>query len=168
MKQIIIQQATPAHVATVHAITQEAFTQYAADLNLPQAVAALSETEADVLRDIQKKTVLIAYLGDTPAGVVRLQFYNGFTYITRFGVRLMAQGCGIGHALIRAAQTASHEMGMKALLLHTSTGIGDLMHFYYGQGFLIHSTTSDRGYIRALMVKELCKDSAANYDCLLG
>jgi len=30
----------------------------------------------------------------------------------------------------------------------------DLIRFYYGRGFYIESTTNDRGYIRALMVKE--------------
>jgi hypothetical protein len=29
------------------------------------------------------------------------------------------------------------------------------IRFYYGMGFYIHSTSTDRGYIRALLCKEL-------------
>ena len=38
----------------------------------------------------------------------------------------------------------------------------DLIRFYYGHGYFIHSTDESRGYIRALLVHEL--EMPGNYD----
>ena len=38
----------------------------------------------------------------------------------------------------------------------------DLIRFYYGHGYFIHSTENTRGYIRALLVHEL--EMPGNYD----
>jgi len=43
-----------------------------------------------------------------------------------------------------------------------------LVRFYYGQGFFVHSTTTDRGYIRALMVLELNGETDIDYAKYLG
>ena len=44
--------------------------------------------------------------------------------------------------------------GVKRLSLHTGSKISSLIRFYYGRGFFIESTDTDRGYVRALLVKE--------------
>ncbi|MDP4272362.1 MAG: GNAT family N-acetyltransferase, partial [Bacteroidota bacterium] len=44
--------------------------------------------------------------------------------------------------------------GIKRLSLHTASKYHDLVRFYYGRGFYVDSTSRDRGYVRALMVKE--------------
>jgi hypothetical protein len=44
--------------------------------------------------------------------------------------------------------------GVKKVSLHTASKYKDLVRFYYGRGFYIDSTTKDRGYVRALLVKE--------------
>jgi len=46
------------------------------------------------------------------------------------------------------------EKGIKCLKLHTASKNRDLVRFYYGRGFYIDSTSKEKGYIRALMVKE--------------
>lgn len=44
--------------------------------------------------------------------------------------------------------------GVKKVYLHAASKYKDLIRFYYGRGFYIDSTTKDRGYVRALLVKE--------------
>ena len=46
------------------------------------------------------------------------------------------------------------EKGIKRLELHTAAKYFDLVRFYYGRGFYISEVNEDRGYKRALMVKE--------------
>lgn len=167
-KKIAIKKAVPEDAGVVYDITQEAFKKYAQDLELPQAVDALRDTEADILRDIREKTVLIACLDGQPAGAVRFDVIGDVARITRFGVKLMAQGRGVGSALIGAVETMCREMGLTAILLHTSARMFPLVRFYYGQGFFIHSTTTDRGYIRALMVLELNGEIDVDYAKYLG
>ncbi|UKI36392.1 MAG: hypothetical protein L6V93_21240 [Clostridiales bacterium] len=45
-------------------------------------------------------------------------------------------------------------LGVKKLYLHTGSKISSLVTFYYGRGFYVESTSTDRGYIRAQMCKE--------------
>lgn len=163
MKHLSIREAVPADADIVMDITQEAFRKYASGIELPHMVAALHETKEDVLRDIAEKTVLLCSVDDEPAGVVRFQVFDGFAHLTRFGVRLMAQGCGVGRALIQEVEKRCRALGLKAILLHTSSRLFSLVRFYYGQGFFIHSTTTDRGYVRALMVLELEEDNGLDY-----
>ena len=49
------------------------------------------------------------------------------------------------------------EKGVKRLELHTAAKYFDLVRFYYGRKFYIESISEDRGYKRALMVKEYNK-----------
>ena len=46
------------------------------------------------------------------------------------------------------------DMGIKKIYLHTGSKVASLVKFYYGRGFYIDSTTKDKGYVRALLVKE--------------
>jgi hypothetical protein len=39
--------------------------------------------------------------------------------------------------------------------LHAASANADLIRFYYGRGFHIDSTSKERGYTRALLVKKL-------------
>ncbi len=75
-------------------------------------------------------------------------------YMSRFGVKLQYHNIGIGKALINLVDKVLIARGVARVCLHTASKYGDLVRFYYGRGFHIDSTTRDRGYIRALMVKE--------------
>ena len=156
MRNIQIRPATAEDVKNIQSITLEAFNKYALDLGMPEKVTALYETEADILSDIENKHVLVGFLDGEMMGSIRFDVITPeLAYISRFGVRLIGQGCGMGRALMSAVADACRAMGVKAIALHTSSRMSSLVRFYYGQGYYVHSTLTGKGYIRALMVKDL-------------
>ncbi|MHB1315450.1 MAG: GNAT family N-acetyltransferase [Christensenellales bacterium] len=162
--KIIVRKAVPNDVEAICDITLEAFTKYAYDLGQKDKIAALQETVETVASDIKTKNVFIGLLDQTPMGSIRFEVIGGIAYISRFGVKLMAQGCGLGRSLIREVEACCRAMpGVEAIALHTSSRMASLMRFYYGQGFFVHSTTTERGYIRALMVRELTVPCDVDY-----
>jgi GNAT superfamily N-acetyltransferase len=162
VKHIEVRKAVREDVRAVSEITAEAFHKYALDLGMPQLVGALRETPKDVLHDITHKRVYLGLLGDEPVGSIRFEVLGGsLAYISRFGVKLIAQGCGMGRALIKVVEEKSRHLGLKAIALHTSSRMASLVRFYYGNGFYIHSTSTEKGYIRALLVRELTDDAGS-------
>jgi len=75
-------------------------------------------------------------------------------YLTRFGVRSGFGNMGIGKSLMSLVDKLMIEKGVEQLKLHTASTYKELIRFYYGRGFYIDSTSKDRGYIRALLVKK--------------
>ncbi len=154
--ELFIKKAEEHEISLIHEITQEAFTKYAKDLGMPNVVSALNETYEDIKADMTENTILIAYLKGEAVGSIRYKMLpENIVYITRFGVRTKAQNCGVGRALIEATEKQAIKKGANMLTLHTASKMMPLIRFYYGLGFYIHSTTTDRGYIRALLCKEL-------------
>lgn len=163
-REIVIRKATPADVLSIQDITQEAFDKYARDLGQPDKVVALREKPEDILNDLQSKTVFIAFMDAEPAGSIRYELLpSGIAYISRFGVKLIAQSCGLGRKLIHAIAQDCEQRGIEAIALHTSSRMASLARFYYGQGFYIHSTDLSRGYVRALFARPL-SERAADFD----
>ena len=159
----IVRRAVEADIPAIWEITQEAFLKYAYDLGSRGKVKALAETQQDILLDMQQKTVLMGTVEGVPMGSIRFEVIGGVAYISRFGVKLMAQGRGMGRALIAEVERLCRARGdVAAIALHTSSRMSSLMRFYYGQGFFVHSTSADRGYIRALLIREL-KEGGADY-----
>ena len=154
---LVIKKASEQDVFAIHDIVQQAFEAYARELGLPDKVSALNETPHIILEEMRKKTIFIALLDGQPVGTIRLEVLppGKVGYISRFGVRPHVQNCGVGKALMRAVEQEARELGLCALTLHTASKMTSLVRFYYGMGFYIHSTSTDRGYIRALMCKEL-------------
>lgn len=157
-----IRVAFPEDADAIHQITQEAFSKYSHDLGTEGPVAALKETREDILRDMAQKMVLIGIVNNEPVGSVRFEVFDDLAYISRFGVRPSVQKTGIGGMLISKVEELCREMGIKAIALHTSSRMYGLIRFYYGHGYFIHSTATDRGYIRALLVHEL--EGPTGYD----
>lgn len=155
--ELTIKKASEQDIFAVHQIVQEAFEKYARDLGLPEKVAALKETPHTIKEEMHKKTIFIAYLDQQPVGTIRFEVLppGKIGYISRFGVRPHVQNCGVGKALICAVEQEAKEIGVSALTLHTASEMTSSIRFYYGMGFYIHSTSTDRGYIRALLCKEL-------------
>lgn len=150
-----IRRADSRDAEAIHVIMQEAFKKYMMDTGLEGTMEALRETVEDIRKDIETKEVFIALIDDIPAGTVRVElFQDGTAYISRFGVRLEYHNIGIGKALMNLVDKLLISRGVKKVFLHTASKYKDLVRFYYGRGFYIDSTTRDRGYIRALMVKE--------------
>ena len=155
-RKIVIRSATEEDIPAIREITLEAFHKYARDLGMPEKVKALGEKDADILHDLTHKNVLIGTLNGEKMGSIRFEILpGGIAYISRFGVKLIAQSCGMGRALMGAVEQRCREMGIKAICLHTSSRMSSLVRFYYGQGYYVHSTTTDKGYIRAMLVREL-------------
>lgn len=136
-------------------ITKEAFEKYAFDLGLRNNVKALQDTLLDVERDIETKHVFIATLAGETVGTIRYSDLAGTAYISRFGVVLKAQSCGVGGALVRTVKELAKADGYSVVSLHTCAKMSSLIRFYYGQGFYIRTTNTDRGYVRALLLHEL-------------
>lgn len=151
----IIRKAVKEDASAIQDIMREAFTKYMSDTGLSGTMEALEESPADIERDIDFKEVYIAVIDDVAVGTVRLQFLqDGTAYISRFGVKLQYHNIGIGKALMNLMDKMLKARGTKKVSLHTASKYRDLVRFYYGRGFYIDSTTRDRGYVRALMVKE--------------
>jgi predicted N-acetyltransferase YhbS len=167
MMKLVIRKAGPEDIPAIHQITREAFIKYASDLGLPQAISALTETEEIIRQEMSHKTILIAMLDGMPVGSVRYEIIEGkVAYVSRFGVRLDIQKNGVGRALMEAVEDNVREQGVSMIVLHTATKLSAQVRFYYGMGFYVHSTTTDRGYIRGLFCKELAKSDMSLLSCV--
>jgi ribosomal protein S18 acetylase RimI-like enzyme len=115
----------------------------------------LTESIEEIEADILEKEVYIAIIDNNPVGSIRIKFLPDNTaYISRFGVMLDYHNIGIGKSLINLVDKILKSKSVKKVSLHTASKYRDLVRFYYGRGFYIESTSTDRGYIRALLVKE--------------
>lgn len=109
----------------------------------------------DIKRDIETKEVFIAFIDNIPVGTIRVQILPDNTaYISRFGVRLQYHNVGIGKAMMNLVDKLLTAKRIKRVSLHTASKYAELMRFYYGRGFYVDSTSKERGYIRALLVKD--------------
>ncbi len=141
-------------VPYISAITREAFTKYK-DMCGSEHLDALSETEADIRRDIDTKLVLVALSDGEHVGSVRVEIKPDKTaYLTRFGVKIDNQNNGIGKSIMNLVDRIMRKKGVKRISLHTGSKVTPLIRFYYGRGFYINSTDSSRGYLRAELVKD--------------
>ncbi|HCS74225.1 MAG TPA: N-acetyltransferase [Clostridiales bacterium] len=166
---LIIRKAGQEDIPAIHQITQEAFEKYAADLGLPETVSALKENEETILHELDKKTILIAILDGVPVGSVRYEIQpDRSAYISRFGVKLDIQKSGVGRALIKAVEEDLRKQSIEMVTLHTATKMTAQIRFYYGLGFYVHSTATDKGYIRGLLCKELTQTECTGSWVALG
>jgi ribosomal protein S18 acetylase RimI-like enzyme len=151
----IIRKATIEDSPAISVIMQVAFKKYMQDTGLTGTMDALTESIEKIEADILKKEVYIALIDGNPVGTVRIEIFPDKTaYISRFGVMLDYHNIGIGKSLMNLADKILKSQGIKKVSLHTASKYRDLIRFYYGRGFYIESTSTDRGYIRALLIKE--------------
>jgi ribosomal protein S18 acetylase RimI-like enzyme len=151
----IIRKAVIDDAAAIKSIMEDSFHKYMLNTGITHQVDALSETLDDIVKDIKTKEVFIAFMDDIPVGAARVGILNGNTaYISRFGVRSEYHNIGIGKALMNLIDKYLISRKINSVSLHTASKYSELVRFYYGRGFYIASTCDDRGYIRALMVKD--------------
>ena len=151
----IIRKAVSDDAPSIQEIMQEAFRKYMQDTGVTGTMEALEESISDIVRDIESREVYIALIDNIAVGSVRIKILPDNTaYISRFGVKLEYHNIGIGKALMNLVDKILTARGISRVSLHTASNYKDLVRFYYGRGFFIDSTTKDRGYIRALMVKD--------------
>lgn len=136
-------------------ITHEGFLKYR-EMSGANHVDALDETERDVKNDIDTKIVLLATQDGAPVGTLRVSINadEGTAYLSRFAVTADNRNNGIGKSMMNLVDRIMMKKGVKRLSLHTGSKITPLIRFYYGRGFYIESTDFERGYVRALLVKE--------------
>jgi len=151
----IIRKAQLEDAEEIQKITKEAFKKYMMDAGLTGTMEALEESLDDIIKDIENKEVFIAIIDNIPVGTIRLEILPDNTaYISRFGVRLDYHNIGIGKAMMNLIDKLLVSKGIKRASLHTASKYKALMRFYYGRGFYVYSTTKDKGYVRALLVKD--------------
>ncbi len=152
--RVDVELASAHHAEAIGEITKEAFAKYAASTGLT-SLDALKETVEDIEKDIQEKTVLVALYHGEVVGSLRLEFKEDYAYLTRFGVTIKYHNLGIGKSLLMATDSVVLERGFNQIKLHTAARCTENIVFYYKCGFYVHSTSNERGYIRALMIKEI-------------
>ncbi|TYQ15234.1 UNVERIFIED_CONTAM: putative N-acetyltransferase YhbS [Acetivibrio alkalicellulosi] len=151
----VIRKATECDASAIHCITKEAFQKYIKDTGLNISLEPVEESLEDVIKDIQTKNVFIGIIDSIPVGSIRISIENeGNAYISRFGVSPKYHNIGIGKAFINVVDKLLLSKNIKRVYLHTASKYKELITFYYNSGFYIHSTSEERGYIRALLVKE--------------
>ena len=148
-----VRRAADDDAGDIAKITHSAFLKYIQLAGL-STTAALSETTADVQNDIKNKLVLAAFLDDETVGCVRVEIKGDTAYLSRFAVSNEYQNLGIGKSLINMVDVEMRAAGVKRLSLHTASKVASLVRFYYSRGFFVESTSFDKGYVRALLVKE--------------
>lgn len=149
----IIRRAEEADASSVFAILQSGFQEYAG-ITGQQKLEALSETVEDIRKEIASKAVYIAAIDDRIVGTVRLDIHQEEAYLSRFAVDHNSRNIGIGKALMNVVDKYLSGRGVKKVSLHTASRHHALMCFYYGRGFFVEAIETDRGYLRARLVKE--------------
>ena len=124
------------------------------DTGLKGSMEALEETEAQIKLAIKNTEVFIAHVNNVPVGTIRFEIDGDEAHISRFGVRLDYHNIGIGKSLMNLVDAEMTALGIKRAYLYSASAYTDLIRFYYSRGFYIESTSTDRGYIRAKLVKE--------------
>ena len=148
-----IRHATVAEIPAIQEITRKSFQKYIKSAGL-EDIEALNETYEDIEFDLEDKLVFVAFVNDVPVGSVRIKINDDKTaYLSRFGVHNIHQNQGIGKNIMNIVDKIMEEKGIKRLELHTASKYFELVRFYYGRKFYIESTSTDRGYLRALLVK---------------
>lgn len=147
-----VRRAEKTDIADIAKITHEAFLKYAELAGL-DTIEALTETYDDIESDIKNKLVLVAFIDGKVVGSVRVAVNGDEGYLYRFGVSLDRQNLGIGKSLMNMVDIEMESLGVKTLSLHTGAKIASLVKFYYSRGFYIDSTSKDKGYVRALLIK---------------
>lgn len=151
----IIRKAVPEDAPAIRGIMQEAFKKYKEDTGITGSMEALEESCDSIVSDIKSNEVYIALIDNITVGSVRVRILPDNTaYISRFGVSPGYRNIGVGKLIMSLVDKLLIERGIKKATLHTASKYRDLVRFYYDRGFYIDSTTKDRGYVRALMVKD--------------
>lgn len=149
----IIRRAIETDAPSVFSILQSSFHEYA-DITGQTRLEALAETVDDISREIAGKAVYIAVIDYKIVGTVRLDIHDDKAYLSRFAVDSDSRNIGIGKALMNVVDKFLISKGVKQVTLHTASRHNALMRFYYGRGFFIEAIETDRGYLRARLVKE--------------
>lgn len=151
-----IRQAVKSDAESILRVTHAAFTLYKDDLHSTYTVPGLVETVEDVQADVNRHAVYVAVCDGAIVGSIRVKFLTPeLAYVYRFGVSPDINNTGVGSELLEKVIGVCRARGCKAIALHTNSRYYKLARYYYGKQFFVHSTSTTKGYIRALFIKEL-------------
>lgn len=153
---ISIRQAVVEDAPAIRDIMKNAFNKYVKDAGISFIPCALTESIEDICNDILNNLVYIAFFNGEPAGSLRLviNHEDKTAYLKRFGVKSEFNNMGIGKSLMSFVDSVMVSNNVNKLYLHTALNHSYLVKFYCGRGFFIESVSAEKGYDRALMVKE--------------
>ena len=149
----MIRRASVGDAPAVYAILQSAFKEYAKITGLDK-LEALFETVDDIRGEIESKAVHVALIDGCIVGTLRLDIHGDQAYLSRFAVDNHNRNIGVGKSLMHVADKYLRHKGVKKVTLHTDSRHGALVRFYYSRGFFVEAIETDRGYLRARLVKE--------------
>ena len=156
MEGLILRRASLHDIQGIFEVTKQAFLNYAKMIGTDN-IDALSEDYCKVKSDVIGKHVYVACIGSRVVGSLRIELNDKekTAYLSRFGVLQEYYNLGVGKKLLNLVYAEMISMGVKKIYLHTASKASRLINFYYRQGFYIESVSYDKGYPRALLVKEL-------------
>ena len=160
MSMTFVKKATPFDAPKIYNLICLSYAEIDRELGLPGGVAALKENSWDILKDMEKKHMLVCTKNSDVIGTIRYQVFQGSTggkiaYISRFCVLPEEQHTGVGSKLLQEVEKQCREKGVDTMVLHTPTKNETLVRFYYKNGFYITSTNDEKGYVRGLFLKSL-------------
>ena len=151
----IIRKAVKEDAVAISAILKCAFEAYKTTAGITYQLEATTESIEEIEDDIAYKEVFIAFMDNEPVGTVRVSAIDSETAIlTRLGVVPDHQNIGIGKSLMNLVDKVAKKRGFTRIQLFAASKNYDLIRFYYSRGFYVVSTGEDRGYVRAMLVKE--------------
>jgi predicted N-acetyltransferase YhbS len=151
----IIRKAVKEDAPAIHNIMQSAFEAYKALVGAGSPLEAIEESVKDIEEDIAAKDVFIAFVNGAPVGTARVgSMAPDSALLTRLGVVPGHQNIGIGKSLMSVIDRTVKNKKYKFVHLYAAAKNYDLIRFYYSRGFYVDSTSKDRGYVRALLIKE--------------
>ncbi len=120
---------------------------------------ALLETNNDVIKDIQYKEVLLAYIEEEAVAVVRYHRVDNNFYLSRLGVLEEYRGYQIGPRLLEYVEEQIRLAGGESIILYSPYALNSLIKFYKSLGYKISKIKEDVDYTRAEMVKVMSYES---------
>ncbi len=121
IKGTLFRNAGDEDLVALLAIQKDAFERYTDHL-MPEQIPPLNETIEDMRKDVKCKSIIAAYVDDSPAGSVRYYNKGGVCIIERLSVKPSLQGEGIGRGLIAEVENrvagSVHKYTSKRVCLH--------------------------------------------------
>lgn len=139
----------------IYSMIKESFLDYMKYTNNTGIAPALKDTVEDVQKVVDEQKVLVLLDDDEPVGSLRCNIDGKYAYIGRVCILPKYRQRGYGTLLMHKAEDFCVKNGVKCLALHTTAHNVPLIRFYMNVGYIVHSATTDRGYIRVLLIKPL-------------
>ena len=167
--------ALPEEAYKIALLIRGAMLSYGKDSHIPYGMLeSLTESVESVADRISRGHCLCFWDGPEPVATVTLtevanpmkysfseKTMNSLSdiapagYISRFAVRSDLRDSGLGVKLLDEAETLAKSLGIKGLILHSSSDNRSLSAFYSNRGFVLTDSEKSRGYNRGLFIKKI-------------